>query len=213
MATIFICGDPHGDFSKIIDATLIERPVAVVLLGDMDLRASLDEVLEPIRRATDVFWIPGNHDTDTELAYDNLFQSAGSQNLHGKILSIHGRRVAGLGGVFRSKVWDGQTASFSSPADYLNKCGKGNRWRDGLPLKHRSTLFPSNLDGFLGESADILVTHEAPAEHPHGFAILDDLARRLNVENAFHGHHHETIEYPGSVWRGVGLREIVRYTW
>lgn len=214
MAIIFICGDPHGDFSHIIRAALVERPLAVILLGDMDLTSNLDEVLKPLLGVTEILWIHGNHDTDTESTYDNLFQSDRCRNLHGKILTVHGRRIAGLGGVFRSKVWDGQQqAWFRSPADYLAVCGKGNRWRDGLPLKHRSTLFPSDFDAFLGERADVLVTHEAPVEHPHGFSVISELAQRLNVEVAFHGHHHETIAYPESVWRGVGLREILRYSW
>ena len=96
----------------------------------------------------------------------------------------------------------------------LARCGKGNFWRDGLPLKHRSTIFPVDYSNFAGERADILVTHEAPSSHRHGFAAIDELARRLSVTSSFHGHHHDRLDYSGERTRlgfdafGVGLRGI-----
>lgn len=214
MPTIFICGDPHGQFFPIVDAVRAERPAAVVLLGDIDAPTPLHELLAPISSVTDIFWIHGNHDTESEAAYDNLFGSRLVEScLHGKIVNVHGKRIAGVGGVFRSKIWNGATASFQTPANYLEVCGKGNRWRGGLPLKHRSTLFPSDLNAFAGELADVLVTHEAPGAHPYGFSALTDLADSLQVKAAFHGHHHETITYSDGVWHGVGQCEIFRYTW
>jgi Icc-related predicted phosphoesterase len=212
--TIIICGDPHGQFSHISRAVLAERPAAVILLGDMDASRPLDEALAPIAAVTDIFWIHGNHDTESETAYDSLFGSRLADHcLHGKVVDVHGRRFAGIGGVFRSKIWNGATAAFQTPADYLAVCGKGNFWRGGLPLKHRSTLFPSDLAAFAGEHADVLVSHEAPGAHPYGFSALTDLAARLQVKDAFHGHHHETIAYPDGVWHGVGLHEVFRYSW
>jgi tRNA G18 (ribose-2'-O)-methylase SpoU len=47
----------------------------------------------------------------------------------------------------------------------------------------------------------------------HGFAAITRLAKALGVKAAFHGHHHEDISYPNSVWRAVGLRQIVAYHW
>ena len=41
----------------------------------------------------------------------------------------------------------------------------------------------------------MLVTHEAPSAHPHGFAALDELARSLKVLTTFHGHHHDCLDY------------------
>jgi hypothetical protein len=62
--------------------------------------------------------------------------------------------------------------------------------------------------------ADILVTHEAPSTHPHGFAALDELARAMSVSKTFHGHHHDRLDYSAECARlgfepfGVGLRGI-----
>lgn len=41
-----------------------------------------------------------------------------------------------------------------------------------------------DYEGLKNQRADILVTHEAPSAHRHGFAI-DDLARRLGVTTSF----------------------------
>jgi Icc-related predicted phosphoesterase len=212
MTTIFICGDPHGEFDHILDAAVAENPAAVILLGDLDLRSSLDVVFARINEHVPIWWIPGNHDTDDELAYDSLFGSdLAARNLHGRVVDICGVRVAGLGGVFRSKIWSGSDVRYSSQDDYIRKCGKGNLWRKGLPLRHRSSIFPSDVTALNNLHADILVTHEAPGAHPHGNLVLTELALRMQVGAAFHGHHHETIVYGDQVWRGVGLREIYRF--
>ncbi|CDG85431.1 murein transglycosylase C [Janthinobacterium agaricidamnosum NBRC 102515 = DSM 9628] len=207
-----MCGDPHGRFSHIVDAVLEERPAAVILLGDLDLQRPLHEELAPIIGVTDIRWIHGNHETDSELHYDHLFGSRlADRGLHGRVVEVAGLRVAGIGGVFRGKIWDGQHPRFDSQQSYLRVHGKGNDWRGGLPLRHRSSIFPSDIAGLQHLQADILVTHEAPDLHPHGFAPLSALARSMGVRAAFHGHHHATIVYPDGVWRGVALREIFRY--
>lgn len=214
MPTFFICGDPHGRFEHIVDAARRERPVAVILLGDLELNAPLDIVFGQICDHSPVLWIPGNHDTEDEQAFDFLFNSElASNNLHGRVVDIGGMRIAGLGGVFRSKVWTGAQATYGSPEEYVSKCGEGNLWRGGLPMRHRSTIFPSDVERLCNESADILITHEAPGEHKHGNIVLSELARELGVKAAFHGHHHESIRYPDGVWHGVGLGEIVRLAW
>ena len=66
----------------------------------------------------------------------------------------------------------------------------------------------------LGGQADILVTHEAPSAHPHGFSVLDELGQSLGVSAVFHGHHHDCLDYRAQRRRlgfatfGVGLRGI-----
>ena len=37
--------------------------------------------------------------------------------------------------------------------------------------------------------ADVLVTHEAPTTHAHGFKTVDDLAVAMDVRLVVHGHH------------------------
>lgn len=197
MNRIFFCGDPHGHFDHIIDVVNMYRPAAVVLLGDVQPQEPLEQALKPILDSTEVWWIHGNHDTDSDADYDNLFGSALSDhNLHGRVVEVAGVRIAGLGGVFRGQVWSATARPrYPSAEAFLAQCGKGSRWRGGLPRKHRSTIFPDAYQALLGERADILVTHEAPSCHRYGFGEIDDLAICLGVKTAFHGHHHENIEY------------------
>lgn len=212
MTTLMICGDPHGQFQHILDQLDAGSADAVILLGDLDLAAPLHEVFDHVQQRVPVYWIPGNHDTDSEAHYDYLFGSAlAHRNLHGTIADIAGVRVAGLGGVFRRKVWDGVSAPrFASPEELIAHGGKGNRWRGGLPLRHRSTIFPSHIEGLRDCQADVLVTHEAPSAHPFGFAALTTLAVELGVQCAFHGHHHQARNYADHIWYGLGAGETVR---
>lgn len=66
----------------------------------------------------------------------------------------------------------------------------------------------------MANTADILVTHEAPSCHPYGFTAIDKLARALGVTRLFHGHHHDGRNYQafegvlGFRAFGVGLRGL-----
>ena len=213
---ILLCGDPHGRFDQLLDAVTAHRPTAVILLGDIEARHPLEIELAAIADLTEIWFIHGNHDTESDCAYDNLFGSSlRDRNLHGRVVEIAGLRVAGLGGVFRGQVWmPPQPPRYPGVEAFLATCGKGNRWRDGLPRKHRSSIFPLDVEALCAEHADILVTHEAPSAHPHGFAVIDELARRLGVGRVFHGHHHDRLDYRdareqlGFAVHGVGLRGV-----
>jgi predicted phosphodiesterase len=67
--------------------------------------------------------------------------------------------------------------------------------RSGKLLKHRSTIFHDVYRRLMTLRADVLVTHEAPSCHSHGFNVIDHLAQALRVKELFHGHHHETRDY------------------
>lgn len=196
---IFFCGDVHGNFASIVQAARVHRPAAVVFLGDLQAQRPLEQELEAILGLTEIWYIHGNHDTDNQADHDNLFLSAlADRNLHGRVVEIAGTRIAGLGGVFRGQVWyPPEAAEYDSAKSYTKQCGKGNLWRGGLPLKHRSTIFPDEYARLVGQRADILITHEAPSCHPLGFEVIDDLARSLRVHTAFHGHHHDRLDYTG----------------
>ncbi len=65
------------------------------------------------------------------------------------------------------------------------------------------------------QQADILITHEAPGYLEHGFATLDELARRMGVRTTVHGHQHDCID-SSAHWAaqgfesyGVGLRGVM----
>lgn len=194
---IFFCGDTHGNFPSVIQAVRVHRPAAVIFLGDLQAQRPLEQELEEILGLTEIWFIHGNHDTDSQADHDNLFLSAlADRNLHGRVVEIAGARIAGLGGVFRGQVWAPPAPFlFETQEDYAKRCGKGNLWRGGLPLKHRSTIFPAEYSQLASQRADILATHEAPSCHPHGFEAIDELARSLCVHTAFHGHQHDRLDY------------------
>lgn len=194
-------GDPHGDFEPVIAAVARFRPEAIVLLGDIQARQPLHVELGPILDRTEVWFIHGNHDTDSSLDYDNLWGSElADRNLHGRIVEIAGYKVAGLGGIFRSKIWDPrqpvERAPFISAGMLRRSVRHEERWRGGIALRHRSSIFPADyLQLLQSQPADILVTHEAPVAHPHGWQAIDELAETLGVQLVVHGHHHQNINY------------------
>ena len=194
-------GDPHGELEPVIAAVEQFRPEAIVLLGDIQALRPLHIELGPILDLTKAYWIPGNHDTDSDADYDNLWESEfAGRNLHGRIVEIAGFKVAGLGGIFRTKIWDPrrpiEEAAFPSSEAMRRAMKREERWRDGISRKHRSSIFPEDFQQLLRcGPADILVTHEAPSAHPHGWDVIDELAQALGVQLAVHGHHHQNIDY------------------
>mgnify|MGYP001545220978 FL=1 len=207
--SILFFGDPHGDFEPVLEAVERMRPEAIILLGDLQAQRPLHMELAPIRSKTDIWFIHGNHDTDSDQDFDNLFHSAlGERNLDGRMQVISGYRVAGLGGVFRDKVWNPavplEQAAFASAqkmAAYSRRGRSGTEvdlrstWRGGMLRKHYSSIFPDVYKALCQLRADILVTHEAPSAHAYGFRAIDDLAVHLDAKLVVHGHHHESIDY------------------
>jgi predicted phosphodiesterase len=212
-------GDPHGDFEPVLRAVQTHRPEAVILLGDLQPRQPLETELAAILQATEIWFIHGNHDTDSERYHDNLWGSAlRHRNLDGRVQQIAGLLVAGLGGIFRESVWYPRSAATgpSKPAwdsaKDMSRCLKpAERWRGGISLRHRSTIFPDVYRRLESLKADILITHEAPSLHRHGFEAIDRLADGLQVSALVHGHHHEDVDYAargkesGKRWRAWGV--------
>lgn len=220
---IYLFGDVHGHFAHVIDIVRRERPDAIIFLGDLECQRPLHELVAPIRDLTEIWFIHGNHDTDSDENYKNLFESElADHNLHGKIRVIAGLRVAGLGGVFRGDIW--YPPDDPSYLDYnkYRKSDKSGRYRlskrdlcqlqsvpgpqvdlqdqarEGRYRKHLSSIFYADYFRLYGAGeADILVTHEAPTCHSHGFREIDSLAQSLHVKFAFHGHHHDSLNYRG----------------
>lgn len=194
-------GDPHGDLEFVIASVELCRPEAIVLLGDIQARQPLHVELGPILDLTEIYWIPGNHDTHANEDYDHLWESElADRNLHGRVVEIAGYKVAGLGGIFRTKIWDPrrpiEEAAFPSSDAMRRTMKREERWRDGISRKHRSSIFPEDFRQLLRSGpADILVTHEAPSAHPHGWQAIDELAEALGVQLVVHGHHHQNIDY------------------
>jgi predicted phosphodiesterase len=68
---ILFCGDPHGQWQHIIDAALQSDARAVILLGDLEPARPLHIELAAIRER--VWYIHGNHDTDHEGNFANVW--------------------------------------------------------------------------------------------------------------------------------------------
>ncbi|MBA3599098.1 MAG: metallophosphoesterase [Methylibium sp.] len=212
---LLLCGDPHGHFDHIVRVAMETRASAVILLGDLQPRRPLHLDLGPVAHRT--WFIHGNHDTDSEDGFRHVWDSEmADRNLHGRVVTLpDGTRVAGLGGVFREKVWyPPAEPRFQDAALHAHATGPWDRWRDGPPLRHWSSIYPQSVDALAALEADVLVMHEAPSCHPNGFELLDDLARAMKVRTVFHGHHHDRLDYSAG-WSklgfqafGVGLRGI-----
>jgi hypothetical protein len=58
----------------------------------------------------------------------------------------------------------------------------------------------------------VLVSHEAPSCHRHGFAVIDQMAAHAGARLIVHGHHHES--YVATLTSGVAVRGLaVAETW
>ena len=199
---VLFAGDPHGDFDPLISAVEKYQPEAVVLLGDYDLKKPLEDYLQAIMDKTQIWWIPGNHDFEPAIHYDNLFSSTlAGQAIHLKVIEVAGLRIAGLGGIFLGRVWyPPRTPKWQSKQHFLNS--QSSRVKNAeLSLKYKSAIWPDEWAELKKLKADILVTHEAPRSHRHGFIAIDQLAEAMGVRKVFHGHLHE--HYSARIRKGI----------
>ena len=217
---LLFAGDPHSRLHHINRAGTELRASAVVLLGDMEAQRPLDQELQPLLDAAiPVFWIAGNHDSDKPQSLIHLLDSKlAANNIDGRVAVLpDGRRIAGLAGVFRASVW---YPSLPTPPNFRNRkehakaTPRQDRWRDGVHLRHWTSIYPDELDKLADLRADILVTHCGSGYHSHGFEVLDDLARSIGASVSLHGHEHDRLDssdrwlQQGFKSYGVGLRGI-----
>jgi len=189
---ILFAGDPHGNFEAVISAVRRHKPEAIVMLGDYDLDKPLETYLAEILDMTEILWIAGNHDFETPNKYQNLFHSAlAHQCLHLKVTEVAGLRIAGLGGIFLGRVWyPPQPPKWQNKQHYLNQqCAHIKNAE--ISLKYRSAIWHDEFEALKKIKADILVTHEAPGSHRHGFSVIGELAAIMGAKQIFHGHLHE----------------------
>lgn len=199
---ILFAGDPHGDFQPLIAVVRKFRPEAVILLGDYDLDRPLQHHLQEIIGLTQIWWIAGNHDFQSPSKYHNLFHSSlADWGLHLRVKEIGGLRIAGLGGIFLGRVWyPPQKPKWINKQHYLNS-QNGSVTHNGLSLKYKSAIWHDEFEALKRLKADILVTHEAPGSHRHGFGAISELGSAMGVRMIFHGHLHEN--YVGAVRNNI----------
>ena len=189
---ILFAGDPHGNFKPLITAVHRYQPAAVVLLGDYDLETPLENCLQEIIGLTKVWWIAGNHDFESPEKHNNLFNSAlADKNLHLKVTEIAGLRIVGLGGIFLGRVWyPPQPPKWQGKEHYLNNQSIKVQQSE-MTLKYQSAIWYDEFEALKSLKADILVSHEAPGSHRHGFHVIGELAAAMGIKHIFHGHLHE----------------------
>jgi len=197
---VLFAGDPHGNFDPVISAVKSQKPEAIILLGDYDLKKPLQDYLQAIIGKTKIWWIPGNHDFEPPSHYHNLFTSTlSAQNLHLNVVEIAGLRIAGLGGIFLGRVWyPPRQPKWKSKQHFLKS---SNTEDHKLTLKYQSAIWHDEWTKMKKLKADILVTHEAPRSHRHGFIAIDQLAEAMGVKQIFHGHLHE--HYFATIRNGI----------
>lgn len=207
---ILFVGDPHRNFPPVLRACAALPPGVLVLLGDCECDVPLPQSLAPVLAAGwDLRWILGNRDTDTARVYDNLAGAYPQGDIGGRVVELGGVRIAGLAGVFKPRVWhpvECEAAQFHTRAAFLAALPEREHWRGGLPLWHRDTIFPEDFESLRKEKFDVLVTHEAPSSHRHGFAVIDELAAQGGARWIVHGHHH--VSYQAVLGNGVHVRGL-----
>jgi predicted phosphodiesterase len=215
--TVVFIGDVHRQWD-VIEAglgSLDVFPRDAVLLGDMQCDRPLDVLAAPLLgRGIAVSWIFGNHDNDggpemwANLVDPTRNPLTAHGALHGRVVEIGGQLVAGLGGTFRPRVWEPPElprlhARAELHADLAEMAG---HWPDShrAALAHSlgvAAIWPEDIARLGALRADILVTHEAPASHPMGKAVIEDLARKMGARLIIHGHHH--VNYLGRARDGL----------
>ena len=82
-----------------------------------------------------------------------------------------------------------------------------------FPLVSAMPFFPEDVAALRGFQADIMVSHEAPSYHLHGFVGIDAAAELCRARLIIHGHHHESYEAvlpSGTRVRGLAIAEVLR---
>lgn len=97
-------------------------------MGDLQAKRPLKVELQEILELTEVWFIRGNHDKDTDAEYDYLFSSAlVDRNLYGRVVENGWYKIAGLGGVFVGEAWlPPSDPRFHSQDECARYGGKGN---------------------------------------------------------------------------------------
>lgn len=225
LSDVWLCGDLHGEIAVLERAfkDAEHKPRLILLLGDLQPPKPAHAWLRPLSvPGTEVWFIHGNHDTDSWDDYRNVFEGPGTErNIDGRVIEVDGLRVAGLGGIFREQIWKPPEEShFQNPVAYADYCSGyiahdlPKYVLDGRKRTHRSSIFPETYDRLANQHADLLIAHEAPSCHPHGYEEIDLLAQAMGCRWVAHGHHHDALDYSGRDVRlgfhaiGVGLRGV-----
>ncbi len=186
---IFFAGDVHGQLlSHVLRALektpLSERPAAIIYLGDLDPPSSLVTAFKALQDlGVEPWFIHGNHETDDADMWRRMVE-VWDRNLHGRVVEIAGVKVAGLGGVFREKIWfpdceNPEPAKFQSYADFERDLHQ----RQGLKRRLekldriRAQAIPSSLSQLMDPTKNGQL-------RKHSSTIFPDVVETLSVQEA-----------------------------
>ena len=210
---ILIYADAHTQFDELLNTYKIHEDSveAVYLAGDQCPNEPLEEILADV--ACPVRFILGNHDPDREHWLKNHF-GLWEGHLHCRTHSTAEITVAGLSGVFRGGIWypGNQVYYFNREQMYYESIARRQLYRGQIPRKHWGSIFYEDLNTLAKLRADILLTHEAPSTHHHGFKEIDELAVLMEASLIVHGHHHQSyqaVTSSGIKVMGVGKQDCL----
>lgn len=214
---VTFAGDTHGRLDHLAEAPADD---VIIHVGDFaPVDRPVSELLPPgvLER---FYFIPGNHDYDRPEYRRRLLEdpALADRCIHRQVTQFSAVRVAGLGGVFKGRMWFPKDSlgepGYPGPSSYIRTLPKKDRDNADNSRPMRGAIWYEHWEQLARGSADVLVTHEAPTAHEQGFFGVDELARRLGVSTIVHGHHH--TDYQSTICNGsirvigVGLRGLTR---
>lgn len=234
--SLYICGDIHGEIKSLVHIVVHERKIScadILVVGDFGAGFgrpnSMDVRYREIRSALEandicLYTIRGNHDDPSFFDGAHDFERLHFLPDH-KMVELCGKRIYPIGGAVSTDIdlVDPLTRkSRRMQNDALIKFGSSKRiWWEGE--------VPAQITEGLPESADIIVSHEAPlsfAPTPvreqhlrdatwlqvlESRRYLDDVLKTVKPSFWLYGHYHKHFEgsLNGTAYRGLDIGEIV----
>ncbi|WP_052813058.1 metallophosphoesterase family protein [Desulfonatronum thioautotrophicum] len=189
---VLLAGDTHGEFQHVLSCS--HEADAIIFLGDQTPKRDFKSELGAV--ADKSWFVLGNHDSD-HLEFLQNHKSMLHRCLHCTVEEFGGIRVAGLNGIFMRRFLGLSNVDLLKDLYSLKPFYHSRRdclWYRSLGYEYLTAIFPEDIEHMIELQADVLVCHEAPECHRHGFMMLGDLARTMGVKLLIHGHHHERYE-------------------
>ncbi len=189
-----VLGDIHGDFDAA--ARVMERHADVpfwLCVGDV---ADAEGRYHPL--PSPLYWIKGNNDN-----FDAIASGEFPANLHyipnGRVLSIHGLQVAGLGGTFAPTMYEVAAADLPHPE-------KASLGATELADRRRHFVRAEVAACQALQGVDVFMSHEAPRPFrvnrgiEAGKSQINEVLAAMRPRLHLFGHHHR---YAPSIAEGV----------
>ena len=196
-------GDIHGDFAS-ARRVMAQHP-------DVPFWLCVGDVADPQGRyeamAAPLYWIKGNNEN-----FDAIAAGDFPANLHslpnGRLETINGIRVAGLGGTF-APTW------YDTPAADLPHPKKGSAKATELADKRRHFVREEVEACKAMPGVDVFLSHEAPrpfkvGRFEAGKVPVSEVLAAMKPRLHLFGHHHRFSEQEHAGVRSVGLDLVSR---